>query len=125
MKKKENIKEPEKKPGDVSVAEVRSGFRSYGLKLPVLTGLGILLVLLAIYLPALDIYLLRDDFEWLNSSYGALHDPSVLFQRINNFFRPMVKLSYLFNYLLVNTKGPLYSLTTIIIHLVNVLLLYI
>ncbi|MCP4150172.1 MAG: hypothetical protein GY757_20665, partial [bacterium] len=72
-----------------------------------------------------DIYLLRDDFEWLNSSYGALHDPSVLFQRINNFFRPMVKLSYLFNYLLVHTQGTLYSLTTIIIHLVNVLLLYI
>ncbi|MCP5103394.1 MAG: hypothetical protein GY950_08445, partial [bacterium] len=91
---------------------------------PYLTGILVALFILIVYLPALDIYLMRDDFEWLEESYGAWQNPSVLFKLINNFFRPIVKLSFLLNYALFGTAAPLYSLTTILIHLVNVFLLY-
>jgi len=94
-------------------------------KRPYIPGLLIGLFILIIYLPALDIYLIRDDFEWLNQSYEAWQNPSVLFQLINNFFRPMVKLSYLLNYTFFKTQVPFYNLTTIFFHLVNVFLLYI
>jgi hypothetical protein len=94
-------------------------------KKPYIPGLLITLFILIIYLPALDIYLMRDDFEWLEESYSAWQDPSILFRLINNFFRPMVKLSYLLNYTLFGTAAPFYSLITILFHLVNVYLLYI
>lgn len=78
-----------------------------------------------IYLPALDIYLRGDDFEWLNESYGIWQNLSVLFQRINHFFRPLIKLSYLLNYTFFKTQVPFYNLFNILIHLLNVFLLYI
>lgn len=94
-------------------------------KKPYLPGLLITAFIFVIYVPALNIYLMRDDFEWLNESYRAIHNPLVLFQTINTFFRPLVKVSYLFNYIFFKTAVPFYSLTTILIHLVNVYLLYI
>ena len=94
-------------------------------KRPYILGLLAALFVLFIYLPALDIYLIRDDFEWLNQSYEGWQNPSVLFELINNFFRPIVKLSYLLNYTFFKTQVPFYNLTTILFHLVNVFLLYI
>jgi len=94
-------------------------------KRPYILGFLVALFVLIIYIPALDIYLIRDDFEWLNQSYEGWQSPSVLFQMINNFFRPMVKLSYLLNYTIFKTQVPFYNLTTILFHLVNVFLLYI
>jgi hypothetical protein len=91
---------------------------------PYITALLIILFILIIYLPALDVYLMRDDFEWLEESYRAWQYPSILLQPINNFFRPLVKLSYLLDYTLFKTHVPYYNLTTIFIHLVNVFLLY-
>lgn len=91
---------------------------------PYIPALLVILFILIIYLPALDIYLMRDDFEWLEESYRAWQNPSVLFQTINNFFRPMVKLSYLLDYTFFKTDVPYYNLTTILIHIVNVFLLY-
>ena len=91
---------------------------------PYLPVLLILLFILIIYLPALNVYLMRDDFEWLEESYRAWQNPLVLLQPINNFFRPMVKLSYLLDYTFFKTNVQYYNLTTILIHLVNVFLLY-
>ena len=84
-------------------------------KRPYIPGLLAALFVLFIYLPALDIYLIRDDFEWLNQSYEGWQNPSVLFELINNFFRPIVKLSYLLNYTFFKTRVPFYNLTTILL----------
>ena len=85
----------------------------------------IILMIIIAYFPALSIYLRGDDFEWLNSIYTCWKQPLSLFSTINNFFRPMVKLSYLLNYTLFGTSTPAYAATTILIHLGNVLLLYV
>jgi len=85
----------------------------------------IILMIIIAYFPALSIYLRGDDFEWLNSIYNCWKQPLSLFSTINNFFRPMVKLSYLLNYTLFGTNTTFYAVTTILIHLGNVLLLYI
>jgi len=92
---------------------------------PYIIGLLIITSIFVVYFSALDNYLLRDDFEWLNESYGAIENPSILFEKINNFFRPMVKLSYLFNHFFFKTNHFFYNLTTILIHLLNVFLLFI
>lgn len=80
----------------------------------------ILTLIAAVYLPALDNYLLRDDFEWLNESYDAWKNPSAFLKPINNFFRPLVKLSFLLNYTLFGTESLYYNLTTLLLHLVNI-----
>ncbi|MCP4215560.1 MAG: hypothetical protein GY765_12980 [bacterium] len=89
-----------------------------------LPGVLVVVLLVMVYFPALDNYLLRDDFEWLNESYGALHNPSVFFKTINNFFRPLVKFSYLVDYVLFKTNPVYYNITTLLFHLLNVFLLY-
>ena len=94
-------------------------------KRPYIIGLLIISAIFVAYFSALDNYLIRDDFEWLNESYGAMENPSILFEKINNFFRPMVKLSYFFNHFFFKTNHYFYNLTTILFHLLNVFLLFI
>ncbi|MGD2092649.1 MAG: glycosyltransferase family 39 protein [Candidatus Aminicenantes bacterium] len=91
---------------------------------PIITGLLITLFILIIYLPTMNTYLMSDDFEWLNESYSGWQDPSQLFQPINKFFRPLVKFTYLVNYTLFKTNALFYNICTVLIHLVNVFLLY-
>ncbi len=91
---------------------------------PYITGLLITGFILIIYLPTMNTYLMSDDFEWLNESYSGWQTPSQLFQPINNFFRPLVKFTYLLNYTLFKTRAPLYNASTVLIHLVNVFLLF-
>jgi hypothetical protein len=81
--------------------------------------------ILLIYLPSLDIYLMGDDFEFLNESYGIRTNPAVMLSKINHFFRPLIKLSFFLEYTFFKTKAPFYNLTNILLHLLNVLLLYI
>jgi len=94
--------------------------RLRGAALPLLAAA----VVAALYLPALDMGLFGDDFEWLDESFQALHDPARLFDRIVSFFRPVVKLSYLADWLLFGPSPLAFNLTTLGIHLVNVLLLW-
>jgi hypothetical protein len=91
---------------------------------PYIIGLLITGFILIIYLPTLNTYLMSDDFEWLNESYSGWKNLSQLFQPINKFFRPLVKFTYLLNYTLFKTQAPLYNACTVLIHLVNVFLLY-
>ena len=72
-----------------------------------------------------DIYLMGDDFEFLNESYGIRTNPAVMFHKINHFFRPLIKLSFFLEYTFFKTQVPFYNLTNILIHLLNVFLLYI
>jgi hypothetical protein len=91
---------------------------------PYIMGLLITLFIFIIYLPTLNTYLMSDDFEWLNQSYSGWQDPSQLFEPINNFFRPFVKFTYLLNYTFFKTNVLFYNICTVLIHLVNVFLLY-
>lgn len=95
--------------------------KSYQQYIP---GLIIVLLVLAAYLPALDIYLRGDDFEWLGASYQGWNQPGQLFKLINHFFRPLVKFSYLLDYTIFKTHPLGYNLTTLLFHLVNLFLLY-
>ena len=89
-----------------------------------ITALLIIAFIFLNYLPALDIYLMGDDFELLHESYRGWHDPSILLKPVNKFFRPLVKLSFLVDYTLFGTDVVYYKLTTILFHLVNVFLLF-
>ncbi len=75
--------------------------------------------------PALDIYLAGDDFEWLAASYGLIDDPLASLEPINRFFRPLVKWTYLGNYLTSGTSGVGYIATSLAIHLINAALLFV
>ena len=45
-------------------------------------GAGVLLLVFLLYIPALDNYLQGDDFEWLNSVYGAGKRPGLFTGKI-------------------------------------------
>lgn len=81
-------------------------------------------VVCAAYLPALDIFISGDDFEWLEASYDVVRDPLSSFRLENNFFRPLVKWSYLFDYLLFGRLAVGYMITNLAIHFLNVVLLF-
>ena len=81
-------------------------------------------VVCAAFLPALDIFISGDDFEWLESSYDVLENPLSSFRLENNFFRPLVKWSYLTDYLVFGQLAVGYMITNLAIHLLNVVLLF-
>jgi hypothetical protein len=85
---------------------------------------GALALIFLLYVPALNNYLMGDDFEWLDSIYRGWQQPGQFFEKINNFFRPMVKLSYLLNYTLFGTHVFYYNLFTILLHIANLWLLF-
>jgi len=67
---------------------------------------------------------MADDFEWLNSAYQGWQRPGQLLEKINNFHRPLVKLSYLLDYTLFGTRVFYYNLVTVLLHLANLWLLF-
>jgi hypothetical protein len=84
----------------------------------------VLALIFLLYIPALNNYLQGDDFEWLNSVYQGWQRPGQILEKINNFFRPLVKLSYLLNYTLFGTRVFYYNLFTVLLHLTNLWLLF-
>lgn len=92
---------------------------------PYIAGLFIIIFIFIIYLPTMNTYLMSDDFEWLNDSYSGWQNPSQFFELINNFFRPFPKFIYLVNYTLFKTDALFYNVFTVLIHLINVFLVYI
>lgn len=83
-----------------------------------------MVLIFLLYVPALGNYLMGDDFEWLDSIYRGWQHPGQFFEKINNFFRPMVKLSYLLNYTLFGTRVFYYNLFTVLLHLANLWLMF-
>jgi len=79
---------------------------------------------IAAFLPALDGYIAGDDFEWLDASYDIVGDPLSSFELINQFFRPVVKWTYLGDYLIFGQIGVGYMATNLLVHFLNSLLLY-
>jgi hypothetical protein len=87
-------------------------------------GACVLVLIFLLYVPALNNYLMGDDFEWLNSVYQGWQRPGLLLEKINNFYRPLVKLSYLLNYTFFGTRVFYYNLFTVSLHLGNLWLLF-
>ncbi len=79
---------------------------------------------LTAFAPALDIFLAGDDFEWLEASYDLVSNPLASFDKINHFFRPFVKWTYLGDYVLFGGVGIGYVATNLIIHFLNVGMLF-
>ena len=88
--------------------------------LPVLMAAAVI----ASFSPALDVYIAGDDFEWLDASYDIVGDPLSSLELINHFFRPLVKWTYLGDYLIFGQVGVGYMATNLLIHFLNSLLLY-
>ncbi len=80
---------------------------------------------LAAFSPALDIFLAGDDFEWLEESYDLVARPMLSFELINHFFRPLIKWTYLGDYLIFGTMGVGYIATSLLIHFANSFLLFV
>ena len=78
----------------------------------------------AAFLPALDVFFAGDDFEWLDAALKIPRDPLSSFELINTMWRPVVKWSFLFDYLIFGRSSIGYSATNLSIHLFNVWLLY-
>lgn len=79
---------------------------------------------MASFLPALDVYLISDDFEWLDSAFKVPGDPLSSFDLFNSMWRPVVRWSFLFDYLIFGRNSFGYSATNLSIHFLNVWLLY-
>ncbi len=90
----------------------------------VLLNLLLAAAVIAAFLPALDVFIAGDDFEWLDTSYDIVGDPLSSLGLINHFFRPLVKWTYLGDYLIFGQAGVGYVATNLLIHFLNSLLLY-
>ena len=73
--------------------------------------------------PALDIYIAGDDFEWLDASYDIVGNPLSSLSLINHFFRPLVKWTYVGDFLIFGQVGVGYVGTSLLIHFLNSLFL--
>jgi hypothetical protein len=82
----------------------------------------ILAWIVAIYIPALSIYLRGDDFVDIN--YSIADSFSAVFNKTFLFFRPTADLILFLNYSISGTEELGYNLTTIILHLLNVTLIW-
>ena len=102
-----------------SIAAEKPPTRNY-----VFWGAGVLLLVFLLYVPALGNYLQGDDFEWLNSVYQGGQRPGLFFEKINNFYRPLVKFSYWLNYSLFGRRVLYYNLFTVFLHLANLWLFF-
>jgi hypothetical protein len=92
---------------------------------PLWEGGCILILIFLLYIPSLNNYLMGDDFEILNGSYQGWQRPTLLFEKIAQFVRPLVKLSYLLTYTLFGTHVFFFNLGNVLLHLANLWLLFI
>lgn len=81
-------------------------------------------VVAACYLPVLSGYLASDDFECLNAVYSGWRDPTLFFRGLVMFFRPILLLTFLLKYSLFGTNAALHLAATVLVHLINVALLF-
>jgi hypothetical protein len=88
--------------------------------------IGALLVITvgAFFLPALDVFLVGDDFEWLDAAFEIFDRPMSSFELINMMWRPVVKWTFLVDYLLFGRNSIGYAATNLAIHMLNTCLLY-
>ncbi len=93
-------------------------------ELKVASGLLLIVIVAVAFFPASDIYLIGDDFEWLASAFEILRDPLSSFDRVNSMCRPVVKWSFLADYLVYGSHAVGYMFTNLLIHSLNTVLLF-
>lgn len=81
-------------------------------------------VVFAVFTPALGIFISGDDFEWIYSTYDLLDDPMLSFETNNHFFRPLIKWTYLGDFLVFGQVGAGYAATNLLIHFLNSAMLF-
>jgi hypothetical protein len=79
---------------------------------------------IAAFSPAFDVFIAGDDFEWLQTAYDVIKDPLSSLRLDNNFFRPLVKWTYLADYLIFGQQSVGYMVTNLLIHFLNVFLMF-
>ena len=91
------------------------------LRVPVCFALAALVI--AAFAPAVDVFLISDDFVWLDASFEIVSDPLASFELVNQMFRPVVKWTFLLDYLVFAQHAAGYMVTNLAIHLLNAVLL--
>ncbi len=89
--------------------------------------LGILILMVAIYLPTLKAYFIVDDFMWINIVGGkGWQEIPAFFTKLSGvrFFRPFIKLAFWFDYSLYGLNQMGYHLTNLILHACNIILAF-
>lgn len=61
-----------------------------------------------------------DDYGWVSTAVRAIDDPRRILDTQAGFFRPLVNLSFLINYLIFDLQPSGYYLVNLLLHLVNV-----
>jgi hypothetical protein len=83
----------------------------------------VVVVVTVSYIAAFDIFLIGDDFEWLNAAYEIPSDVFSSFQHINSMWRPLVLWSFLADFVVFGPRPAFFMGTNLAIHMLNALLL--
>lgn len=83
-----------------------------------------LLLVLVLYLPALNMFMFGDGYELIDYCSSGWRNPLIFFDIVNNFFRPLVNFIYVLHYTLFGEQFRWYVLSSLTVHLVNIALLY-
>jgi hypothetical protein len=75
------------------------------------------------FLPGIDNFFAGDDFDWLFNTVKMVSNPRLFFGVQSNFVRHGESLFFIVNYLIAGFSYPVYFLTALLLHLMNVLLL--
>jgi len=82
----------------------------------------ILLLVAGGFLPGIDNYFAGDDFDWLFNTVRTVSHPEVFLGVQSNFVRHGESLFFIVNYLVAGFSFPVFFLSSLMIHLINVVL---
>jgi hypothetical protein len=71
---------------------------------------------LALYLPALSLELMGDDYQWVQHAHHALYSPALLLADLDTFYRPASTWLLALDHLLWGFQPAGYHLTNVILH---------
>jgi hypothetical protein len=84
--------------------------------------LGVLALVAVAFLPGIDNFFAGDDFDWLFTTVKTVSKPQLFFGVQSNFVRHGESLFFIVNYLIAGFSYPVYFLSSLLVHLCNVLL---
>ena len=76
----------------------------------------------ATFLPGYDNFFAGDDFDWLFTTVKTVSNPGLFFGAQSNFVRHGESLYFILNYLIAGFSYPVFFLSSLLLHLINVLL---
>ena len=90
------------------------------LRSRVCSNLVILAVVAAVFLPGINNFFAGDDFDWLFNTVRTVKNPTHFLGEQSNFVRHGESLYFIANYLVAGFYFPLFFLSSLAIHLLNV-----